>query len=172
MFRALQTLALTQKKSLNANKQTSERVQEARQDYRKRIGLIPAQSLVFLDKSGVSVRLRRPYGRSPRGQRCHATAPVNWPQTIAMSGPVALAGMVAPMVLSGPRDGACFLAYGEQILVPALCPGQVVVMDNLSVQKVDWVLKAIESAGCEVCYLAPYSPGLKLIENRWSKVEW
>ena len=40
------------------------------------------------------------------------------------------------MVLDGPINRDAFEAYVEQILVPDLGPGDVVIMDNLSSHKV------------------------------------
>ena len=55
--------------------------------------------------------------------------------------------IVAPMLLDGPMDGEHFLAYIEQILVPELTPGDIVVMDNLPAHKPEAVRSAIEAAG-------------------------
>lgn len=89
-----------------------------------------------------------------------------------MIGAVSLEGMVAPMTLYGAMDGACFLVYVKQVLVPALRSGQIVVMDNLSCHKVSGVREAIEEAGCELLYLPPYSPDFNPIEKCWSKIKW
>ncbi|MHC2302907.1 hypothetical protein ACVJBD_007174 [Rhizobium mongolense] len=66
--------------------------------------------------------------------------------------------MTAPMVLDGPMNGAAFLAYIEQVLVPTLSSGDTVVMDNLPAHKADGVRQAIEAAGGRLLYLPPYSP--------------
>jgi transposase len=55
-------------------------------------------------------------------------------------------------------DGACFRAYVEQVLVPELTPGDVVIMDNLPAHKVGGIRQAIEAAGASLIYLPPYSP--------------
>ena len=77
--------------------------------------------------------------------------------------------MMAPMVLDGPINRLAFQAYVEQVLVPELSPGDIVVMDNLSAHKVSGVREAIEAAGAEVLYLPPYSPDLNPIETVFSK---
>ena len=77
--------------------------------------------------------------------------------------------MTAPLVLDGPMDGAAFLAWIEQMLVPTLEPGDVVVMDNLPAHKPDAVRIAIEAAGATLRYLPPYSPDLNPIEMAYSK---
>lgn len=82
-----------------------------------------------------------------------------------------LNGMTAPMVLDGPMDGECFLAYVEQILSPTLWPGDVVVMDNLPAHRVKGVRSAIERAGAKLLYLPPYSPDFNPIEQAFSKLK-
>jgi transposase len=59
----------------------------------------------------------------------------------------------------------------EQILVPCLWPGAVVVMDNLSAHKVMGIQETLEAAGAQVVYLSPYSPDFNPIENFWSKLK-
>jgi len=73
--------------------------------------------------------------------------------------------MTAPMVLDGPINGQWFLAYVEQVLVPTLRKGDVVIMDNLGSHKCAGVRKAIEDAGATLLYLPPYSPDFNPIEN-------
>ena len=68
-------------------------------------------------------------------------------------------------------SGEWFLAYVGQILVPALRPGKVVVMDNLPAHKVAGVEEAIRQAGCRLEYLPAYSPDLNPIENAYSKLK-
>lgn len=73
--------------------------------------------------------------------------------------------MTAPMVLDGAMNGVAFKAYVEQVLVPTLTPGDMVVMDNLPAHKADGIRQAIETAGCKLLYLPPYSPDFNPIEN-------
>ncbi len=84
---------------------------------------------------------------------------------------IRLDGSSAPMVLDGACDGVCFRAYVDQVLVPSLRPGDIVVMDNLGAHKVAGVVEAIERAGAKVWYLPPYSPDLNPIEKMWSKIK-
>ena len=82
-----------------------------------------------------------------------------------------LCGFIAPMLLDGPMNGECFRAWIEQMLAPALEPGDVVVMDNLSGHKVAGVRQAIEQRGATLLYLPPYSPDLNPIENGFAKLK-
>lgn len=79
--------------------------------------------------------------------------------------------MTAPMVLDGAMHGPAFLAYVEQVLVPTLNPGDIVVMDNLPAHKPAAVRSAIEGAGAELLFLPAYSPDFNPIEMAFSKLK-
>jgi len=74
-------------------------------------------------------------------------------------------------VIDGPMNGNAFLAYVEQILVPSLEPGDIVVLDNLSAHKMPGVRQAIEAAGARLLYLPPYSPDFNPIEQLFAKLK-
>jgi transposase len=80
-------------------------------------------------------------------------------------------GIVAPMVLDGPINGVAFQAYVDQVLVPELKHGDIVVMDNLGSHKGAGVGAAIEAAGASLLYLPPYSPDFNPIENAFAKIK-
>ncbi len=132
--------------------------------------LDPAR-LVFIDETGASTKMARLRGRSPRGARCLASVPHGHWKTTTFVGALRQSGMTAPMVLDGAMDATAFLAYVEQVLVPTLKPGEVVVMDNLPAHKPPRVRRAIEAAGAELRYLPPYSPDLNPIEMAFSKLK-
>ena len=117
--------------------------------------------LVFLDESGVATNLLRRYGRGPRGQRVADHAPQGRWESSTFIAALRVTGLTAPGVFDGPMDGASFLAYVEQILVPTLQPGDIVIADNLAAHKVDGVRPAIEAAGATLRFLPPYSPDFK-----------
>jgi transposase len=129
------------------------------------------QSLVFLDETGASTKMARLYGRSLRGQRCRAPIPHGHWKTTTFTGALRLGGLTAPMVLDGPMNAAAFLAYVEQVLVPTLIPGDIVVMDNLPAHKPAHVRRAIEAAGALLLYLPPYSPDFNPIEMAFAKLK-
>jgi transposase len=115
--------------------------------------------------------MTRRYGRAPRGQRCLASVPHgHWLTTTFVAG-LRYDGIVAPCVLDGPIDGNSFCAWVEQSLAPALRPGDIVVMDNLSSHKVAGVRQAIEACGAHLLYLPPYSPDLNPIELLFAKLK-
>jgi len=110
-------------------------------------------------------------GRAPRGERCRAPVPHGHWKTTTFTGALRLSGMTAPMVLDGAMNGAAFLAYVEQVLVPTLVPGDIVVMDNLPAHKPAAVRAAIARAGADLLYLPPYSPDFNPIENAFAKLK-
>ena len=113
---------------------------------------------MFIDETWASTNMARTHGRAPRGERLRAAIPHgHWMTTTFVAG-LRNTGMVAPMVLDGPLDGGLFQAYVDQVLVPELRPGDVVVMDNLGSHKGAGVRAAIEAAGAGLLYLPPYSP--------------
>jgi transposase len=75
------------------------------------------------------------------------------------------------LAVEGSTTGEVFEAYLERVLAPALKPGQIVVMDNLSSHKGSRVRVLIEAQGCELLYLPPYSPDFNPIEEAFSKVK-
>ncbi len=91
--------------------------------------------------------------------------------TTTFTAGLSLGGMVAPMVLDGAMNGDAFVAYVEQVLVPELTKGEVVIMDNLPAHKVSGVRSAIEGAGARLVYLPPYSPDFNPIEMAFSKLK-
>jgi transposase len=114
--------------------------------------------------------LRR-YGRGPCGERVGDHAPLSRWQTSTFIAGVRLTGLTAPGVIDGAMDGDSFLAYVEQILVPTLASGDVVIADNLAAHHVDGVLQLIEAVGATLRYLPPYSPDLNPIELCFAKLK-
>ena len=127
------------------------------------------EKLIFLDETGLNTKMARLRGRCPKGERLFASIPHgHWRTTTFVAG-LRLSGIDAPMVIDGPMNGEAFLAYVEQILVPSLRPGDIVVMDNLSCHPA--VRAAIEAAGAELRFLPPYSPDFNPIENAFAKLK-
>ena len=115
--------------------------------------------------------MARTHGRALRGQRLRAPVPFGHWKTTTFVGALRRSGLVAPMVLDGPINRDAFEAYVEQILVPDLGPGDVVIMDNLSSHKGPRVRALIEAAGATVRFLPPYSPDFNPIEKAFSKLK-
>lgn len=127
--------------------------------------------MIFLDESGVTTSMTRLYARAFSGPRIHEGTPGGHWKIMTILGAMSLRGMIATMTIEAATDAEIFLAYVEQVLCPALKPGDVVVMDNLSSHKVSGVSRLIAAAGAEVLYLPPYSPDLNPIEKAWAKLK-
>lgn len=132
---------------------------------------IEPRRLVFVDESGATTEMTRRYGRAPCGERIREATPAGHWSTLTLLGAMSREGMLASMTVESPTDGDVFLAYLDQVLCPALRPGQVVVMDNLSAHKVEGVRQRIAAAGARLLYLPPYSPDFNPIEKAWSKIK-
>ena len=81
-------------------------------------------------------------------------------------------GIIAPWVIDGPINGESFRTYVEQVLVPELRPGDIVVMDNLGSHKTPAIRQAIRAAGAKLFYLPAYSPELNMIEIVWRQLKY
>ena len=126
---------------------------------------------VFIDESGVTTDLLRRYGRSPRGVRLRDYTPCGHWQTHTVIAALRVEGLSATAVFDGPIDNPAFLAYVEQVLVPTLHAGDVVVLDNLTMHKQPEVRSAIERAGAHLRFLPPYSPDFNPIELAFAKLK-
>ena len=160
-----------QKKSAHAAEQNRPDILKRREDwFDAQLDLDPAR-LVFIDETWASTNMARLRGRAPRGERLRAGIPHgHWKTTTFVAG-LRLTGMVAPMVLDGSINRIAFQAYVDQVLVPELTPGDIVVMDNLGSHKGPAVRDAIEAAGATLLYLPPYSPDFNPIENAFAKLK-
>ena len=127
--------------------------------------------LVFIDESGAKTNMTRRYGRAMAGQRAIDDTPSGHWCTTTMISSVRLDGSTACMVVDGATTKDIFEAYIEQILLPTIKAGDIVVLDNLSAHKSQHVRELIESVGAELWYLPAYSPDLNPIEKMWSKIK-
>jgi hypothetical protein len=87
---------------------------------------VGSEQLVFVDETGVTTNLTRPYGRAPRGQRVQAAAPANWENVTLLVG-LRHRGVLALLAVEGASEDAVFQTYVEEVLVPELHAGDVVV---------------------------------------------
>jgi transposase len=156
VWRTLRRWRLTRKKqSSRAAEQDRPDVAEARRQWPQKLAGVDPHAVVFLDETGANTALPRTHGYAPRGERVLAAAPLGGWQAVTFVGALTARGLMAPWALEGALNGEWFLAYVEQVLVPALRPGMVVVMDNLPCPKVQGIEQAIRAAGCRLEYLPP-----------------
>ena len=110
-------------------------------------------------------------GWGPKGERLRGFAPRGRWRTLTFLGALRCDRFTAPCVFDGPINGECFRAYVEQVLVPALKPGDIVVMDNLGSHKSRAVREAVRAAGARLWFLPKYSPDLNPIEQTFAKIK-
>jgi transposase len=115
--------------------------------------------------------MTRTHGRALRGRRLMAKVPHGHWKTMTFIAALRLEGITAPLVLDQPINGAWFLAYVEQTLIPTLKPGEVVIRDNLGSHRGQADRKAIRQAGAHLLFLPPYSPDLNPIEQVFAKLK-
>jgi transposase len=132
---------------------------------------IRPQDVVVLDEFGATTQMTRSCGRCPVGERLVAPVPHGHWKVLTTIAAMTVDGMLAAVTIDAATDADVFRAFVRDALVPALRPGQLVVMDNLSSHKADGVADLIEAAGCRVKYLPAYSPDLNPIENAFSKIK-
>jgi transposase len=132
---------------------------------------IHAEQLVFVDEMGANISLAPLYAWSRRGERAFGSVPRNWGKNVTLLASMSLEGMGPCLAVEGSTTTVVFEAYLKRVLVPSLQAGQVVVMDNLSAHKGSKVRELIESRGCELIYLPPYSPDFNPIEEAFAKLK-
>lgn len=127
--------------------------------------------MVFIDETWTKTNMTPSHGRCQRGKRLIARVPFGHWHTSTFVAALRWDGVLAPAVLDGPINGRSFTAYVEQILVPTLKAGDIVVLDNLGSHKGKAARAAIEKVGATVRFLPPYSPDLNPIEQVFAKLK-
>lgn len=169
--RALSRLGLPRKKKVpRAAERDSPEVQEQRRAFCEALADVDPQRLVFVDECGANTAMTRTHGRAPAGQRVYSDAPGHW-ESITLTCGMRLSGVVAALAFPGATNTAVFEDYVEEVLVPELRPGDVVIWDNLKPHKSEEAIEAVEAAGASVVPLPPWSPDLTPIEEMVSKVK-
>src|SRR5262245_47652482 len=159
------------KKVLRAAEQDRPDVQHKRACWRGRARRVDPERFVFLDEVGAHTSLTRLYGRAPRGVRLVDAVPAGTWETTTLVSAIRRDGVVASLAFAGATDEAAFQTYLDHVLIPALRPGDIVVLDNLSVHHRPAVARALRRAGAGVWYLPPYSLDYNPIEKIWAKVK-
>lgn len=154
-----------------ASEQKRDDVAAARTAWRQQQPALDVSRLVFIDETWASTALTRRYGRAPVGERLIGYAPNGHWKTTTFLAALRVNGLTAPAVLDGPIDGESFQAYVDQVLVPTLKPGDIVIMDNLPAHKVDGIRQSIEAVGATRLLLPPYSPDFNPIEQAFAKIK-
>ncbi|HSQ57766.1 MAG TPA: IS630 family transposase [Gemmata sp.] len=169
IWRTLRRFRLTsKKKTLHAAERDDPKVQAKRRRYRSKVARIAAGRLVFVDETGVNTAMTPSHAWARRGQRAIGSAPTSWGSTTVIAA-LGLDGVRAPFVFQGATDTQAFGTYVEEVLVPELRRGDVVVFDNLKPHRSPEVKRSIRRAGASILPLPPYSSDYDPIEELWSK---
>jgi transposase len=115
--------------------------------------------------------MTRQRGRCQRGKRLVAKVPQGRWRTLTFLAALRCNRIEAPCVIDGPINGASFLAYVEQVLLPTLSLGDIVIMDNLGSHKRPAVRRLVRAVGAKLFFLPPYSPDLNPIEQVFAKLK-
>jgi transposase len=169
--RALSKLGLPRKKKVpRAAEQGSPEVAEQRRAFCEALADVDPQRLVFVDECGADTAMTRRYARAPEGERVYTDAPGHW-ESVTLTCGMRLSGPVAALAFPGAMNTVMFEEYVEEVLVPELRRGDVVIWDNLQPHKSEEAIEAVEAAGASVVPLPPWSPDLTPIEEMISKVK-
>jgi transposase len=147
------------------------KVARRREQWKKYQGRTDPNRLVFIDETWVKTNMAPLRGWCVRGKRLHAKVPYGHWKTMTFLAALRCDRIDAPCVLDQPVNGASFLDYIEQFLVPTLSAGDIVIMDNLSSHKRPAIRNAIRSVGARLLFLPPYSPDLNPIEQVFAKLK-
>ena len=148
-----------------------ERDEAVRHAWRAQLTGCAPQDLGFLDETSTPLHLTPLRARAPKGQRALGRIPRGTRPHVCWIATLTASGLGESLLVNGPMDGRVFVAFVERVLVPSLLPGQIVVLDTLSVHKNATALRLIEAAGCTLLFLPPYSPDFNPIEQAFAKAK-
>ena len=149
----------------------SERDEETRTAWREAVAQRDPEQFVFVDESGAHTALTRLYGWAPHDHRATGAVPRNHGKNTTLVAALTPEGLQVPWLIEGAMNTETFAWYITEQLAPTLRPGQVVVLDNLSVHKAERIRQAIEARHCTLLFLPPYSPDFTPIEQAFSKLK-
>ena len=144
---------------------------EKRKTYLEEIEEIPKEKLVYLDEAGIEMNICKDKGWAKKGEILPGKkSGKHYERTNIIAGYVDRKP-IAPMVFNGTCNTELFNNWVEQFLIKELESGQIVVMDNASFHKSQKTRELIESVGCRVIFLPPYSPDYNPIEKFWANMK-
>jgi transposase len=147
------------------------RNEEARSAWREAVAQLDPEQFVFVDESGTTISLTRVYGWAPQEQRATGSVPRTHGKNTTLVAALAPDGLHTPWLIEGAMETDSFTCSIAEQLAPTLRPGQIVVLDNVSVHKADRIRQAIAARHCQLLFLPPYSPDFTPIEQAFSKIK-
>jgi transposase len=159
------------KKTLFATEQDRPDVARRRARWKAYQGRLDPARLVFIDETWAKTNMTRLRGWAQRGNRLLSKVPHGHWRTLTFLAALRCDRIEAPCVIDGPINGDSFRAYVEQLLLPTLKPGDIVIIDNLGSHKAKVIRNILRSAGAKLFFLPPYSPDLNPIEQVFAKLK-
>jgi transposase len=148
-----------------------ERDEGQRAAFRAVVAPLDQRRFIFVEETSTKLALTRRYARAPRGQRVYGPVPRNPGRNLSVSGAWGRQGRVAARSVGGAVDPDVCDVFVQQVLVPALGPGDIVLLDNLNVPHAACLEQAVQRAQGQVIFLPASSPDFSPLEPCWSKVK-
>jgi hypothetical protein len=148
-------------KTLLALERARSDIARRRQRWRSWQANLDPRRLVFIDETWIKTNMAPLRRWGPKGERVRSLTPHGHWRTLTFLGALRCDRLTAPCLFDGPINGECFRAYVQQVLIPKLQTGDIVIMDNLGSHKSAALRNSIKAAGARLWYLPPYSPILK-----------
>ncbi len=145
--------------------------QEKRNIYKEAVKEMSKENLVYIDESGIDMTICKDRGWGKRSEKLFGKKSGKYYQRTNIIAGYVNRKSIAPMVFNGSCNTQLFETWVEQFLIKELKSGQVVIMDNASFHKSQKTKELIESVGCKVIFLPPYSPDLNPIEKFWANMK-
>jgi transposase len=139
--------------------------------FRRELEKFNGQPVFYLDECGVDHRLYRESGRAPRGERIYQAVAGKRRERTSIIAASQRGKLVAPLVFQGSCNAEVVDVYFEQVLLPELPPGSVIVLDNARFHQSPTTQQLVAAAGCQLLFLPPYSPDLNPIEHLWAALK-
>lgn len=145
--------------------------EEKRGKYQELIKDIPKESIVYIDESGIDTSICRDRGWCRKGEKLVGKKSGKYYQRTNIVAGYVNHKSIAPMIFNGSCNTKLFETWVEQFLITELKPGQFIVMDNATFHRSQKTRELIESVGCKLIFLPPYSPDLNPIERFWANMK-